>query len=166
MEKEEKKRKKLLYMEQKDKKVAPFPQADDFDKIIMIINIEEVNKVKDKIYLSKLLNNISERQIAYYTSACFYLEILDENKNFTDFGNKLREKNNIEQEVLLCMKLMKNDIFSQIYFSEKILGIKMEKDDIINIMKQNNITFDSEEVYKRRATTVRSWIDWIYECSL
>lgn len=150
-------------MENKSKKKAPFPQADDFEKVISIINIDDVNRVKDKIYVSNLLGHISDRQVAYYTSACFYLGILDENKCFTSMGEELRNKNIIEQEIALCMLLVKNDIFSEIYFTEKIFGSKLEKEDIIVIMKNNNVHFESDEMYKRRATTVRSWVDWLEE---
>ena len=150
-------------MVNQNKKVAPFPQADDFEKVISIINIDDINKVKDKIYVSRLLGDISDRQVAYYTSACFYLGILDENKCFTVLGEELRSKNIVEQDIALCMLLMKNDIFSEIYFTEKIFGSKLEKEDIIAIMKNNDVKFESEEMYKRRATTVRSWVDWISE---
>ena len=36
------------------------------------------------------------------------------------------------------------------------------KDTIVQIMKRSNLyKVDSEETYKRRASTVRGWLNWI-----
>ncbi|MBS3991583.1 MAG: hypothetical protein KGZ51_05870 [Erysipelothrix sp.] len=145
---------------------TPFPQADDFEKIVRIVNINKVEKLKDKMYLSILLGNITERQVMYYMSACVYLGLIDDDKNFTELGKELRSENIVNQEVLFCHIITEKPVFRYIYFFEKYLGSELEKDEIISLMKKFEIVFDSEEIYKRRSSTVRKWINWIKRCSI
>ena len=56
-------------MEQEKRKI-PFPQANDFNKIYLLLNIEDERKLKDKNFLMNYVNLGTERQIAYYLSAC------------------------------------------------------------------------------------------------
>lgn len=142
-------------------KKVPFPQADVFEKIISILNIDDESLLKDKIYVSKLLGGIHERQVAYYISASIYLGLLTNEKKFTETANKLREKSSIRQSADLATLIISNKVFGEVYFLQKIYGEKFDVDDVVDIMKENDIVFDSDVMYKRRARTVIGWIQWI-----
>ena len=80
-----------------ENKLIPFPQADDFSKVILLINFPK-EKLKDNEYIKTNLGNITERQVSYYVSAAQYLNIIDskrvEGKNVeiptSKFNNEVR----------------------------------------------------------------------------
>ena len=41
-----------------------------------------------------------------------------------------------------------------------MLGFELENEDVVDIMKEH-VSFESEAMYKRRASTVMSWVRWI-----
>lgn len=138
----------------------PFPQADDFNKIMLIVNIDKESDLRDKEKISELLGNVAYRQVQYYLSACMYLGIIDRNKELTEFGFHLRNLNILNQEILLATKIISYEIFGYVFFLEKKLKMKMTKEDVVEVMK-NYISFDSEGVYDRRAQTIIKWLEWI-----
>ena len=54
----------------------PFPQADDFEKIITILNLSNESLLKNSDSLSSILGGISIRQVSYYLSAAMYLGLI------------------------------------------------------------------------------------------
>lgn len=147
-------------MEEKNKDV-PFPQANDFDKILRILNIEHTDRLGDKRYMSVQLDMITERQVQYYVSACAYLGLVNGKKEFTEMAHELRTRNLSEQIVELARLIVSNKVFGIAYFTQKMYQIKLTTEDIVDIMKENEVIFDSEAMYMRRAQTVSSWISWI-----
>lgn len=143
-------------------KLAPFPQANDFQKVISIISIDNVSGLKDYSTMSVYLGDISPRQVDYYLSACVYLGILNEDKTFTEIGERLHLLGTTEQIAELARLVVADEIFGIVYFKQKLLGFNMENEDIVDIMKEH-IVFESEAMYKRRASTVMSWVRWITE---
>jgi hypothetical protein len=139
---------------------VPFPQANDFEKIIAIVNVDDDTKLKDYSGMGVYLGDISSRQVDYYISACVYLNIINKDKEFTEIGQRLRNLYGIEQKAELARVIVSDEIFGSVYFRQKMLGVKLEREDIIEIMKQY-VVFDSEPMYARRASTVISWIKWI-----
>ena len=139
---------------------VPFPQANDFEKIIAIVNVDDDTKLKDYSGMGVYLGDISSRQVDYYISACVYLNIINKDKEFTEIGQRLRNLYGIEQKAELARVIVSDEIFGSVYFRQKMLGVKLEREDIIEIMKQY-VVFDSEPMYARRASTVISWSKWI-----
>ena len=72
-------------MEQKNKKY-PFPQANDFNKILLLLNIDNESLFNDKEYLKIYLDLGTERQISYYLSAFQFLGLIDDEKKFTSYS--------------------------------------------------------------------------------
>lgn len=149
-------------MEERDRDV-PFPQANDFDKVIRILNIDQEEKLGDKQYLSIQLDMITDRQVQYYISACAYLGLINGKKEFTEIAHELRMLNSSEQTVELARLIVSDKVFGKAYFSQKLYNVKLSTEDIIEIMKENNVSFESDAMYKRRAQTVTSWLCWIEE---
>ena len=141
-------------------KVIPFPQADDINKVLKIINISKPDDLKVSKTMQVILGDITSRQVQYYINAVAYLDILDSKKEFTPYGNKVRAMNQFEQKIALCQKISSKDVFGEVYFSEKVLDIKYTREEIIDVMKKY-VTFQSDEIYNRRAQTVYKWVEWM-----
>lgn len=141
-------------------KYIPFPQADDFNKIITILNVEDEAYLKDKNRISNLFDGIAYRQVQYYLSACMYLNLINDLKEFTSTGQSLRKLTRTAQEVALAQLILSHDIFGYVYFFEKRIGAKLDRSDVVDILKKY-VSFDSDEMYKRRSQTVIKWIEWI-----
>lgn len=139
---------------------APFPQANDINKVIKIINIDHEDNLKDYGYMCMYLGDISNRQVDYYISACTYLNLIGTNKEFTDLGLILRGLTGVEQSVRLAQIIVSDIVFGEVYFMQKFLGIDMTVEDVAERMKKY-VVFDSEAMYLRRSSTVCSWIKWI-----
>jgi len=146
-------------------KIIPFPQADDFTKIFKIINIVNPIDIKNVKSMKIVLGGITERQVQYYITAVMYLGLLNSKKEFTILGDEIRKQNEYSQKIAICRLIVSDPIFGEVYFSEKILGCKLEREDIISIMKKH-VIFNSEEIYKRRSQTVFKWIEWINSNSI
>ncbi|MBP5427169.1 MAG: hypothetical protein J6Y29_04695, partial [Clostridiales bacterium] len=127
---------------------------------ISLLNVEDDKILQDKKRISVLFNGIADRQVQYYLSACMYLGIINSEKEFTSNGKILRHLSRTEQEIELAKLILSHEIFAHIYFLEKRLGAKLDRNDVIEILK-TQVKFDSEEMYKRRSQTVIKWIEWI-----
>ena len=139
---------------------APFPQANDFEKIKKIINIPDSKKLRDYAYMRVYLNYISDRQVDYYISACVYLALVDKSKVFTELGEALRNLKGVSQEAELSRIVVSDEVFGLIYFLQKFKGKQLDSDEIIEIM-HSKMVFKSEAMYVRRASTIVSWLRWI-----
>lgn len=153
-----------------DEPRVPFPQADSFDRVINLCEL-----LKQKRFISK--ENITQnydfdyRQTDYYSNAARYLGLLDNVQEEGQIGCVLTTDGErifnlpIKERQLAFIKL----ILSHKAFNET-LKLYLEKadvpskDDIILIMKQSNLyNIDSDETYRRRASTIISWLNWILE---
>ena len=106
------------------------------------------------------LGDITPRQVDYYISACIYLGLLDERKVFTELGQHLHVMGATAQIAELARYIISDEIFGTVYFRQKVLGFELGNEDVVDIMKEH-IVFESEAMYKRRASTVMSWVRWI-----
>ncbi|MFA5037861.1 MAG: hypothetical protein WC479_11890 [Candidatus Izemoplasmatales bacterium] len=138
----------------------PFPQADDFEKLVSLLNIKEESSLKDKTSVSMLLGDIDNRQVQYYLSALMYLDLVQPNKSFTSKGQYIRSLGFSKQIVELARIIVSKDVFGTVYFTEKSLKVKMDRNDVIDVMKEF-IYFSSDAMYLRRSQTVIKWIEWV-----
>ena len=138
----------------------PFPQADDFEKVVSLLNIKEESSLKDKTSVSMLLGDIDNRQVQYYLSALMYLDLVQSNKSFTSKGQYIRSLGFSRQIVELARIIVSKDVFGTVYFTEKSLKVKMDRNDVIEVMKEF-VHFSSDAMYIRRSQTVIKWIEWV-----
>lgn len=138
----------------------PFPQADDFEKVVSLLNIKEESSLKNKTSVSMLLGDIDSRQVQYYLSALMYLDLVQANKSFTSKGQYIRSLGFSRQIVELARIIVSKDVFGTVYFTEKSLKVKMDRNDVIEVMKEF-VHFSSDAMYKRRSQTVIKWIEWV-----
>ena len=139
----------------------PFPQADDFDKIVALVNIVNEEDLNNNEKVKVVLGEISERQISYYISASSFLGIIltqKRKRKFTNFGNHLRRCNSVMQEIELITAILRLPVFSKVYVLNKIVGT-IDSSEVADMIKENY----GEAICERRAQTVLKWVEWVIE---
>lgn len=142
-----------------ENKLIPFPQADDFNKVILLINFPK-EKLKDNEYIKTNLHDITERQVSYYISAAQYLNVIDSKRNMTDVGLKLQTLNSAEQTIELIRIMIADEIIGTAFLTELIYDFQLEKEELISMIRKKYPTY-SDKIYGRRAQTLKSWLKWM-----
>lgn len=136
-----------------------FPQANDLEKVITVMSIARAELIRDRVHIAHILGDVSDRQVTYYVSACVYLGFVTSNREFTDYGLEVLSMPRSEKIVEIARRIISDPIFGYVFFMQRLLGVRLEREDIIDLMKKH--TALTEELYKRRAQTVVKWVEWI-----
>lgn len=136
-----------------------FPQANDLEKVITVMSIARADLIRDRVHIAHILGDVSDRQVTYYVSACVYLGFITPTREFTEYGLEVLAMPRSEKIVEIARRIISDSIFGYVFFMQRLLGIKLEREDIIDLMKKHTIL--TEELYKRRAQTVVKWVEWI-----
>lgn len=142
------------------KKAKIFPQANDFEKIIRLIKVEDEKLLSNFLFLKELIEVSSIRQVDYYLSACFFLDIINEDNEFTYEGKLLRNAGRAEFVILLSMKIVSKPIFGNVFFYNYLYKRVLASDEIAQLILMYD-EVNSLEVAKRRSSTVMGWLKWI-----
>ena len=146
-----------------------FPQADSFERVINLCELlSDEPKTKNEITENYAFD---ERQTNYYTDAGRYLGLINKERidgniifDLTDTGRKVLNLRYKQRQLEYAKLVLNHKVFYEylkLYFerAEKPLPI-----DTIEIMKHCDLyNIESESTYKRRASTVRGWVEWIIE---
>lgn len=138
---------------------APFPQANDFNKIMKLLNTGHEANLKDNGYIVRLLGGISSRQVSYYLAACEYIGIISK-RNFTSFAIRLRELNEEQQLHELIIVLRSVPVFEYTINHFLSSNEKINTDELLCIMKKT-VDFESDATYLRRISTITTWSKWL-----
>ncbi len=136
----------------------PFPQANDINKVITLVQagddiIENKEKAKDVIKVG------TPRQVSYYLSALQYLKYLGQDKKLTDRALKLKDsKSELVSDIY--NQLLEDKLFGKAYHDFKVTG-KVNIDKVASDLKKESQRL-SESTLRRRASTIRSWVEWMY----
>lgn len=146
----------------------PFPQADSFERIV---NLCELLKQREFICKDDITQNydFDHRQTDYYSNAAKYLglvEIRSENQqigcSLSENGIRIFNLPIIERQLEFVKLILSHSVFKntlKLYFEK---GDVPTKDEIVEIMKNAQLyNINSVHTYKRRASTIISWINWI-----
>ncbi len=69
-----------------------------------------------------------------------------------------------QRQLEFCKSMLEHKAFSETFLITLKEGIIPNKQRIVGIMKQCKLyKVESEETYKRRASTVNGWINWMLE---
>lgn len=143
----------------------PFPQADSFARIINLCEL-----IHDEGCLSKdtITTNydFDKRQTDYYVNAARYLALVyqgdDSNFYLTSLGLNLFKLSLNQRQIELIKLIVQHTVFNKILQSIFSRGRRLSRNEVIEIMKQSNLTnIVSESTYSRRASTVMAWTNWI-----
>ncbi|MDR2384868.1 MAG: transcriptional regulator [Tannerella sp.] len=148
----------------------PFPQADSFERVI---NLCELLKQRGFLSKEEITQNyvFDSRQTDYYANAAKYLGLIEntcENGQtectLTKMGLQIFNVSITDRQLefvklILSHKAFKNTL--KLYFDK---GNVPSKNEIVEIMKNSELyNINSDETYRRRASTVVSWINWVLE---
>ena len=146
----------------------PFPQADSFERVINLCEL-----LRQKGFLSKedVTHNydFDHRQTDYYLNAAKYLGLVEDRNENQQIGCTLSQDGirifNLpiaERQLEFVRLILSRVAFKgtlKLYFDK---GDAPTKDEVIGIMKNARLHgIASEQTYRRRASTVISWINWI-----
>ena len=148
----------------------PFPQADSFDRIVNLCELLKQRGFISKNYITQNYD-FNHRQTDYYSNAAKYLGLIEFVHKNRQIGCMLTKKGAyifnqpiVERQLEFVKLILSHATFQKtlkLYFDK---GNVPTKEEIVEIMKNAKLyKIDSEQTYKRRASTVISWINWILE---
>ncbi|MBR2207515.1 MAG: hypothetical protein IJ859_01765 [Synergistaceae bacterium] len=145
----------------------PFPQADNFERVINICELLNNHSLNKQTVTERYA--FDKRQTNYYTDAARYLGLLDRvSRNgdtiyfLLDKGQRILKLNFKQRQLTLCESILSHKVFNEALRTYFKNGIEPSIKDVSNIMRQFGIyNVESEETFKRRASTVKGWISWI-----
>lgn len=149
----------------------PFPQADSFRRVI---NICELLNEKEYLTREEITYNydFDLRQTNYYTDACRYLGLVDKERDqnegvkyfLTDKGKGIFRLNLKSRNLLFVKCILEKRAFNEA-FQKYLTELELpSKNEIVIIMESSNLyNVNSESTYKRRASTISGWINWILD---
>lgn len=159
-----------------DEPEIPFPQADSFDRVISLLEMLNVDTIKSKEEITDEFK-FDPRQTDYYFNAGKYLGFLEEDKVVVEENGKNIEKIAIKlsnrgkqlfnisykkRQLEYVQAILEHKVFNQVFKYCVEFYEMPEKSKIIEFMKQSELyNIKSMETYKRRASTISGWINWI-----
>ncbi len=149
---------------------VPFPQADNFVRIIDLLGLlVENNLEKDEITSNY---NFDARQTNYYTTAGMYLGLIERYINadhvvvfrLTPKGRNIMRKHFKAKYLSLASCILEHNVFKQV-FSEYIQnGYPPDRNRVVDIMKACNLYHvGTDSTYFRRSQTILKWLQWILD---
>ncbi|MBP1645814.1 MAG: hypothetical protein H6Q16_1389 [Bacteroidetes bacterium] len=146
----------------------PFPQANNFDRIINLCELLNQRGfiLKDDITLNY---DFDSRQTDYYANACRYLGLVQIGSEggsigcyLTKEGERLFNMNILDRQKEFVRLILSHYSFNQtlkLYFEN---GEMPNNERIVEVMMNAQLhNVKSRQTYKRRASTIISWINWI-----
>ena len=143
---------------------VPFPQADDFDRVIDIVALLiEGPKTKNDLAESY---DFDPRQSDYYLNAGRYLGLVESSDHSTygpsELANVIYSKSSQEKNAYLMAILIKIPAVNELNKAWGKAGQKPSIDKAIEILKNlPDISELADSTIKRRAQTVLSWTSWL-----
>lgn len=145
----------------------PFPQADSFDRVVNICELLNGQELSRADVTEQYAFDV--RQTNYYTDAARYLGLVSKDRpnnspvyNLTPAGKELFSTNYKKRQLLFCEAVLSHKVFNDSLKMYLNTGTMPSRDDVVKIMKTASLyRVDSEETFRRRASTVRGWLNWI-----
>lgn len=143
---------------------APFPQADDFEKVINLLEIlQSWEKTDDELAEEY---NFVIRQSRYYKNAAKYLWYATFERwkplKITEKGKKLMNLPRRERLLSVIKEILSHPAFSNSFKEYLACNWDIKKYKVVEIMKKSKLRNIWGSTYDRRAQSVMSWCEWIY----
>jgi hypothetical protein len=142
----------------------PFPQANTFDRVISLLEKLRLGDCTPN-ELTYPIGVSTTRQSNYYGDAAAYLGLAWKKKGMfgiTKEGKELMKKMPYERLFSYMILILSHYIFREVFIHWLKTGELYEVADILPLLiKDEDVQSLKENVYERRASTVRSWVKWI-----
>ena len=141
-----------------------FPQADKFERVINLCEILSKRRYTREEVTENYAFDV--RQTNYYTDAAQYLglarKIDGPSYELTSAGKSILAMPYKRRQLAFCEKILQHKVFNETLKRSLAVGCLIDKDLIVSIMRTSNLyKIESDSTFGRRASTVRSWVNWI-----
>ena len=147
----------------------PFPQADDFNRVI---NLCELLNENQQLTRNEVTENyaFNVRQTNYYTDAARYLGLIYKERDegdvvyrLTSEGKRILSLKYKARQLEFSKLILQHGAFNTTFYQCMEIGAMPAKSQIINNLRLNNLGIESESTLERRSSTIRGWIEWILQ---
>nr|WP_262430898.1 hypothetical protein [Paratissierella segnis] len=146
---------------------VPFPQADNFERIIDLLGLlMESSLSKDDIASNY---NFEKRQADYYTNAGIYLGLVKKEKSskeiiyeLTPLGIQIMGQKHREKVLNISQLILKHEVFHKTlreYFDTLSPATTENIVELMNLCYIHRV--HKQSTFKRRSQTVIRWTEWI-----
>ena len=149
---------------------VPFPQANSFERVINLCELLNENENLKQEYITDNYD-FDDRQTSYYTDAGKYLGLIEKKQEdgeivyfLSKTGQELFSLSIIDRQLKFIELILSHLAFNKTLSLYCGKGEAPNKDEIFEIMKESNLyNIQSELTYRRRSSTISSWINWILD---
>jgi hypothetical protein len=152
---------------------VPFPQANSFKRVVDFLSVLANNEGsidKETLAATTTFNVVVSRQLDYYTTAAIYLGLVERERrngqtvySLTKKGASIMKMPYKEKYLGLASSILEHRIFLRVLHAQLLnAGNPIDKAQIVKMMREEKLYgIDSERTFKRRASTIQAWVDWI-----
>ena len=144
---------------------VPFIQADNFERIVSLLENMYENPMTSEEIIE--LMKFTTRQRDYYFNAGKYLGLFQKLKEdkvrkygLTNIGVAVYKKSYKERQLELVKLILSHRIFRDLFAEIVETGVIPDKGRVVELELEYNVC--SIDVASRRATSVISWLNWIF----
>lgn len=146
----------------------PFPQANDFERIINLCELLELQELSREQVTEQYAFDI--RQTNYYTDAARYLGLADRRYEsgrkpvyfLTPEGKRVMRLGYRQRQMALCRAILKHRPFREVLRICLETGFMPDTGVIVEIMRSSGLyKVGSPSTYQRRSSTVSGWVGWM-----
>lgn len=149
----------------------PFPQADNFRRIIDLLGLLYTNDLSQQDITLKY--QFDRRQTQYYSNSCIYLDLVrkceGDNRSviytLTDLGKSILEMPAKKKYLTIVSLILRHEVFYKTIEQYFERGARPTKMQVVEIMQTASLNFGSGTTVSRRSQTVLAWVDWILSLS-
>ena len=146
-----------------------FPQADSMKRIVNLMEmLSERDMTKQDITNRYIFR---ERQTNYYTTAGHYLGFIEKGErrsdgfvyfSLSDAGRCVMKMPYRERQIAIATAILRHKAFNETLKIHLQCGEMPKINMIVQIMQNCGVyNVGSPETFKRRASTIRGWVEWI-----
>ncbi len=145
----------------------PFPQADDFHRVINICELLASREMDREEVTAEYA--FDTRQTNYYTDAARYLGLLEKRRegrrpvySLTGTGRRVLRLGYRQRQLALCGLILRHRPFREVLQAALSNGRIPDRRAVVRIMRAEPLyRVDSPSTYERRASTVAGWVHWM-----
>lgn len=146
-----------------------FPQADSMKRIVNLMEmLSERDMTKQDITNRYIFR---ERQTNYYTTAGHYLGFIEKGERrsdglvyfaLSDAGHRVMKMPYRERQIAIAAAVLRHRAFRETLKMYLQYGEMPGRNMIVQMMQNCGVyNVGSPETFKRRASTIRGWVEWI-----